>query len=937
MNKLSFVIVLFFNLYHIKCFVFSVIIAVYNTGRYLDDSIGSLLNQTIGFDKIQIILVNDGSTDNSEEICLKYQKDFSNNIIYIKIEHGGVSRARNVGLEYASGEFINFLDADDKWDFQAFGYVLLFFKNNINVDVVAGRLLFFEAINSYHPLDYKFYETRVVNLTKEFNCIHLSGPSSFFRKFLIKGKKFVEDVFSGEDTIFINNILLLNPIIGYIREAIYYYRRRADHSSAVQTQVLKVDFYFSQLKYVNQYLIDKSKEIYNKVIPFIQFYIGYNDLFRILSPAFKFLNRSIFIEYCKAIEDQLKQIDDKYILEQKFTSYKNKIFTLSKKYNRDLRYDIIYKNNLLIYSGYIVMNLKSNNNIIIWKFFELKGNSLHLEGKDDFWMPKEKFFFYCIIGNKTFFPTYKHDSRYDYYNMYGLIEKGRVLVFDILIQNLKEQIIQFFISYNGNNVEIFPSLGDFIHIPNVKDGYYSTEKFLIKTIKRRLYIYRYNKILEKSFEMQYCLYLKNISKENIIELRRKNKAFYDNNKRKEIWIINDRQYQAGDNGEYFFRYLINKNPKQKIIYFAIKKDCNDYERIKKIGNILDLESKQYLELFLKSDKIISSISDVWVTNPFGEEQKYIKDLLHFDFIFIQTGIIKDDLSNNLNKITKKSILFVTSSKREYKSILDCKYKYNIDKLLLTGLPRTNNLVEIKNTINKEKIILIIPTWRPYKIETKDKIMYKSIYSDKLVNTKFFGFFNDLINHPKLLLNMKNYNYTGILCLQPYYYEHKKEFISNNYFSINDFCNNQELLAKASLFITDYSSKFFDVAYIKKPIIYALFDPEEYKKNHYKAYLDYKKDGFGPVCFDIECTVKEIINGINNNCILKKNYLRRIQKYFHFSDKNNNDRIFYTIENHYEDNIRLKNGYNKFFILSLFTSILILVRKKINLLKIKFKI
>ena len=164
-------------------------------------------------------------------------------------------------------------------------------------------------------------------------------------------------------------------------------------------------------------------------------------------------------------------------MEQKFTSYKNKIFALSKKYNRDLRYEIIYKDNLLIYSEYIIINLKSSN-IIMWKFFELKGNLIHFEGKEDFWMPKETYFFYCIIGNKTFYPTYKLDSRYDYYNMYGLIEKGRVLVFDILIQNLKEQIIKFFISYNGNNVEIFPSLGDFIHIPNVKNGYYSTGNFL---------------------------------------------------------------------------------------------------------------------------------------------------------------------------------------------------------------------------------------------------------------------------------------------------------------------------------------------------------------------------------------------------------------------------------------------------------------------------
>ena len=57
-----------------KNFIFSVIMAIHNTGRYLDQSIGSLLNQTLNFEVIQIILINDGSIDNSEEICLKYKK-----------------------------------------------------------------------------------------------------------------------------------------------------------------------------------------------------------------------------------------------------------------------------------------------------------------------------------------------------------------------------------------------------------------------------------------------------------------------------------------------------------------------------------------------------------------------------------------------------------------------------------------------------------------------------------------------------------------------------------------------------------------------------------------------------------------------------------------------------------------------------------------------
>ena len=84
MKALSFqylILIIFLNFLQNNCYIFSVVMAIHNTGRYLDESIGSLLNQTIGYKEIQIILVNDGSTDNSEEICLKYQKLYLNNII----------------------------------------------------------------------------------------------------------------------------------------------------------------------------------------------------------------------------------------------------------------------------------------------------------------------------------------------------------------------------------------------------------------------------------------------------------------------------------------------------------------------------------------------------------------------------------------------------------------------------------------------------------------------------------------------------------------------------------------------------------------------------------------------------------------------------------------------------------------------------------------
>ena len=887
-------ILLIYNLTFCKSYLFSVIISIYNTGKYLYDSINSLVNQTINFNKIQIILVNDGSTDNSEEMCLKY-KNLYKNIFYIKIEHGGLSKARNVGLKYAKGKYINFLDPDDKWDYRAFKHVLLFFKLYKEIDFLAGRLKFFELEENYHPLDYKFYKTRIVNLSEEYNSIHLSAASSFFKKSFMKGKHFEECFLPGEDIRFINNYLLINPIMGLVKEAIYYYRRRADSSSIVQTQSQNISFYFDAINFVEIFLINISKSLYNKIVPFLQFLIGYNVLFRIKkSSTFTFLDKDHFKQYSKIIENLLNLIEDKYIWEQKIVTNNYKLFALSKKYHTDLRNEIIFKNNSFQYLSNILIDMAKLKNIIIWRILNLKDNTLHLEGVDNFWLNKEKFFYYCKFNNQIIYANYfYYCSNYDFVTMYGIIEKGRIVVFDIPLGTIKStQIIEFYISYMNKSIEIFPSLGRYSHIPTINNGYYISENIILKYINRRFVIFKYQKELEIEFEKLYCLQLYIMKKDYFIKLRKKFiKCRNKKKKAQEIWLINDRKDRAGDNGEYFFRYLKSQNLKQIKAYFVIEKNCTDYQRLKTLGNVINIDSNKYINLYLKADKIITSISNNWVTNPFNNDIIYIRDLIHFDVIFLQHGIIKDDLSKFLNRFNKNYNLFVTSSKKEYQSILDSKYGYNKNSIILTGLPRYDNLEHMKNIINVEKKIIIIPTWRMNIRGTREPITYISIHSDSFIYTQYFKFYNNLINDKKLILNMKKYNYKGIFCLHPSFSSQYIDFNQNDFFSVIEICNYQKLLLESSLLITDYSSIFFDFAYLKKPVIYAHFDYEEYRKNHYnKGYFDYNKNGFGPVCKDINCTINEIIFEIENNCILRKNYLRRIKKFFTFSDANNSKRI-----------------------------------------------
>ena len=523
-----------------------------------------------------------------------------------------------------------------------------------------------------------------------------------------------------------------------------------------------------------------------------------------------------------------------------------------------------------------------------------------MEGKDNCILKPDEYHYFCKKGNKIFFPKYLYYSGYDIITMYGNLEKGRIIQFDIPLQKMEYQIIKFYLYYNEKEIEIYPSLGWFSFIPNILNGYYNSGTFIIKYNDNRMCVFMHNTKLEESFEDKYQKELKKLGKQNIIKLRQsyfKAKKKIENNETT-IWIINDRKDIAGDNGEYFFRFLKKIKPKGIRFYFVIDKYCRDYKRLKSLGNILEINSEEHINNFLLAQKIISSVYESWVESPLGNGRKYLRDLLNYDFIFIQHGIIKDDLSNYINRINKNYKIIITSSNKEYQSILKYNYYYNSNNVILTGLPRYDDLRFKTNINSNEKIIAICPSWRKSINDAYDSRTHESIYSKSFISTNYYHFYNKLINDKNLIINMKKLNYSGIFCLHPSFSKQWTDFKQNERFIVLNKFNYHYIVSKASLLITDYSSIFFDFAYLKKPIIYTHFDYEEYRKNNYpEGYYNYIKYGFGPICFDINCTISEIISYIKNNCLLNKKYMKRIKKFFKYKDDKNSERLYnYLINN-----------------------------------------
>lgn len=198
----------------------SVIVPVYNVELYIEKCLKSLVKQTLK--EIEIIIVNDGSTDNSDKIISKYAKKYSN-IIYIKKENGGVSEARNLGLQKATGEYIGFLDSDD-W-IEEDMYEKMYEKaKSENFDMVAcDTEAIFPDKKMYISSNIK--EDNVSNKELMIDAYAVIW-NKIYKKELIQGLKFKKNMNFCEDVEFLYMVYSRVKSIGVIKEPLHNYLQR---------------------------------------------------------------------------------------------------------------------------------------------------------------------------------------------------------------------------------------------------------------------------------------------------------------------------------------------------------------------------------------------------------------------------------------------------------------------------------------------------------------------------------------------------------------------------------------------------------------------------------------------------------------------------------------------------------------------------------------
>jgi len=206
----------------------SVILPVFNGAHFLGEAIQSVLDQK--YDPLEIIVVDDGSTDNTQQVAL----NFGEKIIYARKENGGVSSARNLGLKLAKGEFISFIDSDDLWLNNKLLLQHLPFSKNPEFEITQGLTRRFLSPGIKPPINFIKDVDEQPTLT-----LHL-GAGLFKKSVFDKIGLFDETMKFSEDIDWFLRAIESGIKISVLEETVYLYRI---HESNMTLDVKNTNMY----------------------------------------------------------------------------------------------------------------------------------------------------------------------------------------------------------------------------------------------------------------------------------------------------------------------------------------------------------------------------------------------------------------------------------------------------------------------------------------------------------------------------------------------------------------------------------------------------------------------------------------------------------------------------------------------------------------------
>lgn len=850
----------------------TIVIPVYNAEKYLQDCIESLLKQTIFFQDMEVILIDDGSTDNSAEIYNRYTQKYSN-IIAIKQENQGVSAARNMGIKKAKGKYIMFLDSDDTFSNNTIENVTNFFDAHYNeIDLVTYPLKYIRETGIELHWKYANKKTGVYDLEN----VPLLIPSNV--NICIKNERnyfYNTSLEMGEDAFFNLNILRKRNRIGFVNNACYNYLYNENGTSH---SLKNHPFYaFQQIKFL---IFELSKLKDNKntqkwIDYFILYYLEWRIKSTYLYKTEQFKGDS---ESKNEIAKIIDCMDNRNIWNYPKMDECYKAHFLSLK-SKDRPFVDIGEDNLALRDtkGEII---NYSNILFVIRQIKLKNNSLYILGY-------LKNILFAFIRKKP--------------KLFAKINNNKVSEIELFESQFscywcRTKTNNFFAGHVNINLDNVKTIAFYVEIENNKYpcGYYFAETTPINAELQRNYVANEQKLVEfknKTFIVHNIKSetAKNLQKSFMNNLWQKNKKAWLLHKtisKKKIWLYRD-AYHTIDNAYYQFKHDIKKHDgiKRYYLYNKGEIDIKKLFSIKERKYLIPFGGIKHKKILLQSEKVLLSFGDDKINYiPFcNDDKKVYFDLFKFEIIYLQHGVLHAKLPHLYSKeklyLADKVVVSTTFEKETFEKELG----YRAEDIITCGMPRLDNLTDISNKSEIKKIAFV-PSWRWYLVkqenlqwkETKD--FTKSTYYNeicKILNSKEI---EELCKENKTQIDFKLHPNMKM-------YDSYFENMGNDWVRVVKEMN----VSDYDLCITDFSSFVFDFIYLGKQVIIFLPDKDEF----YGGLHTYNEVTFPLEKFDFYA----------ENCEQLFEKLKVVfEQWKNGITKNNMQNLFLSLENNHKENL-----------------------------------
>ncbi len=870
----------------------SVVIPVYNCEEYLEGCIKSLFEQTMPQEDFQIVFVNDGSSDNGGKICGKAAKKHSN-ITYFKKENGGVSSARNKGMELSEGKYILFLDADDTLSDNTLEVIYNFFEEHYDeTDLVTYKIIpYWENKRFAMHYRYKFLnESGVYDLNDEVYCYIAQTTMNI----CVKNNRennilFDTSLVFHEDQKYCYDIVKEKMTIGFCSEPQYLYLRHPESTTSKRSYAYYI---FEDTMHMWESLFGEYEDA---VPPYLQS-LFINDL------NWKGL-KDILIPYHypeaerENAENRLisliSRLDDNVILKRPSMDVYHKHFLLKLKDSKSVDILCGEKEASLMFDEQIIYRAAKIAAVV--NRFKVTGNKLHFDAflKSPVFMYSDKPTVYIIADGERK-EVEITESLYDYYKAGFKTAKFWRIVLDIDVTETKQ--FEFEVEINGYYYKL--------------SYYYSNSIPLQRGKKRRVFFnggrcYReengvfsiysdkwHDSLLYRiyTFLINFVYYFKvnpRIVYHRIcgdIEIRKKQRS----------WIYLDR-YGVFDNAYDQFKHDIKIKDGVKRYY--ILNEC-DWDKLEEKFEpeerkyVVRFQSHRHKMLYLSCEKLITSFSNLSNICPFGPAaMRWYADLAQFETVYLQHGILHATLRNMYAKERSVIDKVVVSSEFEVKNFVE-NYGYSEDDLIKSCMPRYD-FIEAEGT--KKNRIVFSPSWRSNLIGPLVNNSREEM-PDAFVASDFYKQVNAILNSDRLhkmleendlYLDFKNH---PIFKCYNHLFEVKSDRICLDGFDTN--------MDEYKLMITDYSSIVFDSVYMNCPVIYFVPDYDKFLAGVSHGYrkLDLPmEEGFGPFTQTADELLDRLEEYIGNGFKPQPPYSDRMNGFFLYRDNNCRDRLYDAIK------------------------------------------